>query len=134
MQGRLGPSLSPSRKMICGGCSLSRHQHYCSVGPVRCGVAMMHIQPITVAVIIGFIIGLTMGAVIAGLVLTERRARHWIVYLRLPEELHRRLRDEATDHMCSLKAEIISRLQASFSPPNGSVTDQVVPSPPTEPC
>jgi hypothetical protein len=29
------------------------------------------------------------------------------------------LSEEATDHMCSLKAEIISRLQASFSQPNG---------------
>jgi hypothetical protein len=112
--------------MICGGCSFSRYQHYRAVGPVRCGVAMMHIQPITVAVIIGFIIGLTVGAVVAGLVLTERRSRHWIVYLRLPEELHRRLRDEATDHMCSLKAEIINRLQASFRQPNG---DQVVDAP-----
>jgi hypothetical protein len=54
------------------------------------------------------------GAIIAGLVLMERRSRHWVVCLRLPEELHRRLREEATDHMCSLKAEIINRLQASF--------------------
>jgi hypothetical protein len=95
---------------------------------------MIPVEPITVGVIAGFIIGLTMGAVIAGLVLTERRSRHWIVCLRLPQELHRRLREEATDHMCSLKAEIINRLQASLSQPNGSVTDQVVPSPPTEPC
>ena len=75
-----------------------------------CGVAMT----ITVAVITGFIIGLTVGAVVAGLVLMERRSRHWIVCLRLPQELHRRLREEATDHMCSLKAEIITRLEASF--------------------
>ena len=69
---------------------------------------------ITVAVITGFIIGLTVGVVVAGLVLMERRSRHWIVCLRLPQELHRRLREEATDHMCSLKAEMLSRLQASF--------------------
>ena len=110
MQGRLGPSLSPSRKMICGGCSLSRHQHYCSLGSVRCGVAMT----IPLAAVAGLVIGIALGAIIAGLVLMERRSRHWVVCLRLPEELHRSLREEATDHMCSLKAEIISRLQASF--------------------
>jgi plasmid stability protein len=54
------------------------------------------------------------------------RPRWWTVCLRLPEELHRRLRQEATDHMCSLKAEIINRLEASFSQPNG---DQVVEAP-----
>jgi Arc-like DNA binding domain len=75
---------------------------------------MMHIQPITVAIITGFIIGLTVGAIITGFVLMERRSRHWIVCLRLPQELHRRLREEATDHMCSLKAEIINRLEASL--------------------
>jgi hypothetical protein len=48
---------------------------------------MMHIEPITLAVIAGFIIGLTVGAVIAGLAMMERRSRHWIVCLRLPGEL-----------------------------------------------
>jgi hypothetical protein len=86
---------------------------------------------ITVAAVAGLIVGLMLGATVAGLALTERRSRHWVVCLRLPEELHRRLREEATDHMCSLKAEMLSRLQASFRQPNGS---QVVPSPPTEPC
>ena len=75
---------------------------------------------ITVAAVAGLIIGLMVGAVIAGLALMER-PRRWVVCLRLPEELHRRLREEATDHMCSLKAEIISRLQASFQQPNGVV-------------
>ena len=56
---------------------------------------------------------IALGAIIAGLVLMER-PRRWVVCIRLPEELHRRLREEATDHMCSLKAEIITRLQASF--------------------
>ncbi len=69
---------------------------------------------ITVVAVTGLIIGIAIGAIITGLALMERRSRHWIVCLRLPEELHRRLREEATDHMCSLKAEIISRLQASF--------------------
>jgi hypothetical protein len=32
----------------------------------------------------------------------------------LPKELHRRLSEEATDHMWSLKVEIINRLQASL--------------------
>ena len=68
---------------------------------------------ITLAAVAGLIIGIALGAIIAGLVLMER-PRRWAVCLRLPEELHRRLREEATDHMCSLKAEIISRLQASF--------------------
>jgi hypothetical protein len=86
----------------------------------------MPVEPITVAVITGFIIGLTVGAIITGLVLTERWSRHWVVCLRLPEELHRRLREEATVAGCSLKAEIINRLQASFSQPNG---DQVVDAP-----
>jgi hypothetical protein len=95
--------------MICGGCSFSRHQHYCSVGPVRCGVAMT----ITVAAVVGLIIGLTIGVVVAGLALMER-PRRWVVCVRLPEELHRRLREEATVAGCSLKAEMISRLQASL--------------------
>jgi hypothetical protein len=69
---------------------------------------------ITVAAVAGLIVGLMLGASIAGLALTERRSRHWIVCLRLPQELHRRLREEATDHMCSLKAEIINRLEASL--------------------
>jgi hypothetical protein len=68
---------------------------------------------ITVAVLTGLIIGLTLGAVVAGLVLMEH-PRRWMVCVRLPEELHRRLSEDATDHMCSLKAEIISRLQASL--------------------
>ena len=68
---------------------------------------------ITLAAVAGLIIGIALGAIIAGLALMEH-PRRWVVCVRLPEELHRRLRDEATDHMCSLKAEIISRLRASF--------------------
>ena len=80
---------------------------------------------ITVAAVAGLIIGLMVGAVIAGLALMER-PRRWVVCIRLSEELHRRLSEEATDHMCSLKAEIISRLQASLGQPN---EDQVVDAP-----
>ena len=80
---------------------------------------------ITVAAVAGLIIGLMVGAVIAGLALMER-PRRWVVCIRLSEELHRRLSEEATDHMCSLKGEIISRLQVSFQQPNG---DQVVDAP-----
>jgi MFS superfamily sulfate permease-like transporter len=69
---------------------------------------------ITFVAFASLIIGIVIGAVLAGLVLMERQLRHWVVCVRLPGELHRRLRDEATDHMCSLKAEIINRLQASF--------------------
>jgi uncharacterized membrane-anchored protein YhcB (DUF1043 family) len=76
---------------------------------------------ITVTAVVGLIVGLTVGAIITGLALTERRSRHWIVCLRLPKELHRRLREEATVAECSLKAEIINRLQASFHQPNGVV-------------
>jgi len=68
---------------------------------------------IPLAAVAGLVIGIALGAIIAGLVLMER-PRRWVVCLRLPEELHRRLREEATDHMCSLKTEIITRLQASF--------------------
>ncbi len=68
---------------------------------------------ITVAAVAGLIIGIALGAAIAGLALMER-PRPWVVCLRLPEELHRRLREEATVAGWSLKAEIISRLQASF--------------------
>jgi hypothetical protein len=77
---------------------------------------------ITVAAVVGLIIGL-MAGVVLGLM---GRPRWWTVCLRLPEELHRSLREEATDHMCSLKAEIISRLQASLGQPN---EDQVVDAP-----
>ena len=80
---------------------------------------------ITFAALAGLIIGIALGAAVAGLSRMER-PRRWVVCVRLPEELHRRLREEATDHMCSLKAEIISRLQASFNQPNG---DQVVDAP-----
>jgi Arc-like DNA binding domain len=104
--------------MICGGCSLSRYQHYRAV-PDRWSVAMST----TVAALIGLIFGFTTGAIIAGLTLMDRP---WVVCVRLPEELHRRLSDEAADHMCSLKAEIINRLEASFDQPNG---DQVVDAP-----
>jgi hypothetical protein len=107
--------------MICDGCSLSRHQRYCSLISVRCGVAMT----ITVAAVVGVIIGIALGATVGGLAMMERRSRHWVVCIRLPEELHRRLREEATDHMCSLKAEIISRLQASFS----DESDRILPWP-----
>jgi hypothetical protein len=81
---------------------------------------------ITLAAVAGLIIGIALGATIAGLALTERRSRHWVVCLRLPQELHRRLREEATVAEWSLKAEIISRLQVSFGQPNG---DQVVDAP-----
>jgi hypothetical protein len=77
------------------------------------------------ATIVGLIFGFMTGAILAGLTVMERPGR-WMVSLSLPEELHRRLSEEATDHMCSLKAEIINRLQASFSQPNG---DQVVEAP-----
>ena len=81
---------------------------------------------ITVAAVVGLIVGLTVGAIVAGVALTERRSRHWVVCIRLPKELHRRLREEATVAGWSLKAEIISRLQASFQQPNGA---QVVDAP-----
>jgi hypothetical protein len=55
------------------------------------------------------------GAILAGLTVMERPGR-WTVSLSLPEELHRRLSEEATDHMCSLKAEMINRLEASLEP------------------
>ena len=80
---------------------------------------------ITVAVLAGLSIGLTIGAVVAGLVLMEH-PRRWIVCVRLTGKLHLRLKEAATDHMCSLKAEIISRLEASFHQPNG---DQAVDAP-----
>ena len=73
---------------------------------------------VTIAVVVGLIIGLALGA--TGLALMER-PRWWTVCLRLPEELHRRLREEATVAGCSLKAEIINRLQASFQQSNGVV-------------
>jgi hypothetical protein len=76
---------------------------------------MMPVEPITLAVITSFIIGLTLGAVVTGLAppLMER-PRHWITCLRLPEALYDRLKAAADTDMVSLKAEIISRLQASF--------------------
>jgi uncharacterized membrane-anchored protein YhcB (DUF1043 family) len=70
---------------------------------------------ITFAAVAGLIIGIAIGAVVAGLGRME--PRRWVVCVRLPEELHRRLREEATDHMCSLKAEIINRLEASLNQP-----------------
>jgi hypothetical protein len=81
-----------------------------SLGPVRRGVAM------SIPLLIGLIIGLTVGVIVAGLALMEH-PRRWVVCVRLPEELHRRLSEEATDHMCSVKAEIISRLEASLGQP-----------------
>jgi len=77
---------------------------------------------ITVAAVVGLIVGLMVGAPL-GLM---GRPRWWTVCLRLTEELHRRLREEATVDGCSLKAEIINRLEASFHQPNG---DQVVDAP-----
>ena len=72
---------------------------------------------ITVAILVSLIIGLAFGSVIAGIAMMERRStRHWVVYLRLPEDLHRRLSEAATDHRWSLRAEIINRLEASFGP------------------
>ena len=70
---------------------------------------------ITLAIVVGLIIGLTIGVIVAGLALMER-PRRWVVCIRLPEELHRRLSEEATVAGWSLKAEIISRLRASFPP------------------
>jgi hypothetical protein len=110
--GKSSEPIRDGRKMICGGCSLSRYQHYCAV-PDRWSVAMT----ITFVAVASLIIGIVIGAVVAGLVLMERQLRHWVVCIRLLGELHRRLREEATDYMCSLKAEIINRLQASLSQP-----------------
>ena len=76
----------------------------------ECGVAM------SIPLLIGLIIGLTVGVIVAGLALMEH-PRRWVVCVRLPEELHRSLSEEATDHMCSVKAEIIGRLEASFDQP-----------------
>jgi hypothetical protein len=58
---------------------------------------------ITVAAV-ALIIGIALGAIIAGLALMER-PRRMVVYLRLPEDLHRRLSEAATAHMWDLKAE-----------------------------
>jgi hypothetical protein len=71
---------------------------------------MMPVEPITVAVIVGLVIAIALGAAVAGLVCMKRQR----FSLRLPEDLHRRLKEAAGDHMWDLKAEIISRLQASF--------------------
>jgi hypothetical protein len=49
---------------------------------------------ITVAAVVGLIVGLMVGVPL-GLV---GRPRWWTVCLRLPEELHRRLREEATEN------------------------------------
>jgi Arc-like DNA binding domain len=68
---------------------------------------MMTIQPITL------MIGIALGAVVAWLGLMER-PRRLVVYLRLPEELHHQLSEAATAHGWDLKAEIITRLQASL--------------------
>jgi hypothetical protein len=68
---------------------------------------------IPVAFLAGLSTGLTIGVVVAALVLMEH-PRRWLVCVRLPGDLHRRLSEAATDHMCSLKAEIINRLQASL--------------------
>jgi hypothetical protein len=81
---------------------------------------------ITFVAVASLIIGIVIGAVLAGLVLMERQLRHWVVCVRLPGGLHRKLREKATAAECSLKAEIINRLEASFSQPNG---DQVVDAP-----
>jgi hypothetical protein len=75
---------------------------------------MMTIQPITL------MIGIALGAVVAWLGLMEH-PRRLVVYLRLPEDLHHRLKEAATDHMWDLKAEIINRLQASFQEADKSV-------------
>jgi Arc-like DNA binding domain len=68
------------------------------------------------ATLIGLIFGFMTGAIVAGLTLEHPRG--WVVSLRLPEELHRRLGEEATVAGWSLNAEIVSRLQASFHQPN----------------
>jgi Arc-like DNA binding domain len=85
-------------------------------------IAGVFAMTITVAAVVGLIVGLMVGVAL-GLM---GRPRWWTVCLRLPEELHRRLREEAAVAECSLKAEIISRLQASFQQPN---RDQVVDAP-----
>jgi len=70
----------------------------------------------SIPLLIGLIIGLTVGVIVAGLALMEH-PRRWMVCVRLPEELHRRLSEEATVAECSLKAEIINRLEGSFHQP-----------------
>jgi len=81
------------------------------------GVSAMMSTTITVAILVSLIIGLAFGSVIAGIAMMERRStRHWVVYLRLSEDLYRRLSEAATDHRWSLRAEIINRLEASFGP------------------
>jgi hypothetical protein len=68
---------------------------------------------ITIAALTGLIIGLAVGTIVTGLGVLTGGSRRWVVCIRLPEELHRRLREEAGVAGWSLKAEIISRLQAS---------------------
>jgi HicB-like protein involved in pilus formation len=51
--------------------------------------------------LIGLIFGFMTGAIVAGLTLMDRR---WVVCVRLPEDLHRRLSEEATAHGWSLRA------------------------------
>jgi Arc-like DNA binding dprotein len=85
----------------------------------------MTLDPIILVILAALIVGLIAGVVVGALALMEH-PRRWTVCLRLPEDLHHRLKEAATDHGWSLKAEMINRLQASFSQPNG---DQVVDAP-----
>ncbi len=122
-----GPSSGPPPSTIrdCSLCSRGLcFAHGCfryGAVPDRWGVAMMHIEPITLATLAGLIVGLMVGAIVAGLVCMERQR----FSLRLPEDLHRRLSEAARDHMWSLKAEIVGRLEASFDQP--SITECIGP-------
>jgi hypothetical protein len=73
----------------------------------------MTLDPTILVILAALVVGLAVGAAVAGIALMEH-PRHWTVCLRLPEELHHLLREAARDHRWDLKAEIISRLQASF--------------------
>jgi hypothetical protein len=70
---------------------------------------MIPIDPITVCIIAAAVIGLVAGITITMIALVDR-PRHWLVWIRMPEETYRSLRASAYSRAWSVKSEILHRL------------------------
>jgi hypothetical protein len=69
---------------------------------------------ITLALIVGAVIGIALGIAVT-LICTMERPWFWFVFVRIPQSLHARLQAAADARGRKLKDEIVKRLERSFT-------------------
>jgi hypothetical protein len=71
---------------------------------------MIPTDPFTLAIVAAAIIGVAIGIIITVIMLVDR-PRHWLMWVRVPEEAYRQIVASASAHGWSVKREILHRLR-----------------------